>query len=98
MKNKSSVRKLINAIESFWDAYADNLSAIAKGEEIKFPIEDKTVDTVLKMTKEMTSFEQFERISNPELKATLINQPQKPVDNMFEHAITQVKKNGKATN
>jgi hypothetical protein len=90
MEKKSSVRKLINSIELFWDAYADNLNRIAKGEEVKYPIEDKTVDTVLKMTKEMTSFEQFEKIANPDAVKIALEAPKK-VDNIYEHVVKQVK-------
>ena len=86
----TAVRKLINSIELFWDAYADNLNAIAKGEEIARVIEDKTVDTVLKMTKEMSSFEQFEKIANP----NAIKEIDKVVRTPIEEVSEKIKKNG----
>jgi len=90
----SPVRKLIKSIESFWEAYADNLDSVAKGEEIKYVIEDRMVETVLKMTKEITSFEQLEKIANPELKLRELAVEQKPIENMFEHAVKKVSRNG----
>ena len=86
----TAVRKLINSIELFWDAYADNLNAIAKGEDISRVIEDKTVDTVLKMTKEMSSFEQFEKIANP----NAIKEIDKVVRTPIEEVSEKIKKNG----
>ena len=88
------VRKLIKSVEGILDAYADNLNAIAKGKEVKYPIEDKTIDTVIKIVKEMSNFEQFEKIANPELKQLAKTlETKKPIDNMLEHVIKQ-KTNG----
>lgn len=93
-ETKTSVRKLITAVELLMDKYAENLTLIANGEAVTTPIDDKTIDTMIKIIKEMTSFEQFEKIANPELVKRTKSIEQKPIDNMFEHAVTQVKKNG----
>lgn len=98
MEKKSSVRKLIKAVEVLMDAYADNVSKIAKGEPVQHPIDDKTIDTMIKIVKEMTSFEQFEKIANPEIrKLTAQVEAQKPIGNIYEHVLDKVK-NGKAKN
>ena len=89
----SPVRKLIKSIESLLDAYADNLNSIAKGEEIKYVIEDKTIDTAIKFIKEMTNLEQFEKIANP----TITKEEEKTTGNTFEDVSKkiQAKLNGK---
>jgi len=89
----SPVRKLIKAIDNILEAYADNLNAIAKGEEIKYVIEDKTVDTAIKFIKEMTNLEQFEKIANP----NIVKEAEKITGNTFEDVSkkVQAKLNGK---
>ena len=63
---QTSVRKLISGIEAVLDRYAEELQKKAKGLPVDTPIDDKTIDTMIKMVKEMTNFEQFERIANPQ--------------------------------
>jgi hypothetical protein len=91
MEKKSAVRKLITSVEQLIDAYADNLNHIAKGEEVKHPIEDKTIDTMIKIVKEIVNFEQFERIANPDIKKMTKELEPKAIGNIYEHALTKVK-------
>ena len=93
MEEKSSVKKLIEAADEILGQYAKNLQLIVKGkgDEISIPIEDEVVDRALKIVKEVSNLEAFNKIANADKIADDNKEKMSVKGNPFEERSKVVK-------
>lgn len=65
-EQKTATKKLIAAIESTIEAYAEMMTAISKGKEPKVTIKESDMNMALKMVDKIGNLEQFDKIANGE--------------------------------
>lgn len=82
---------MISAVELLMDKYAENITLMSSGKPVLHPIDDKTINTMIKIVKETGSFEQFEKIVNPEVLTRVADTEKKTIPNIYEHVIKEVK-------